>query len=121
MHVCHIKRYSDASVETPAQMKEVAEFTDRTWYSVYKIKDVQEAAGHVDVLVAWKGLTTAGDSWKPLTVMFEEVPSKILEFFKSRCLNPILVMLALQSASRPAMGANSLPDTCGLLWRCRTS
>ncbi len=71
-------------------MQEVAEFTDRIWYSVDKIKDAPEAADHFEALVAWKGLTVAGDSWEPLTVMFEDVPSKAREFFKRRRLNPIL-------------------------------
>ncbi len=29
VHVCRVKPYADASVGTPAQMQEVAEFTDR--------------------------------------------------------------------------------------------
>ncbi len=33
VHICRIKRYADASVGTKAQIKEVAEFTDRIWYS----------------------------------------------------------------------------------------
>ncbi len=88
--VCRVKPYADASVGTPAQMQEVAEFTVRIWYSVDKIKDVREAASHFEVLVAWKGLTTARDSWEPLTVKFEDVLSKIREFFKRRRLNPVL-------------------------------
>ncbi len=71
-------------------MQEVADFTDRIWYSVDKIKDVREFGGHFEVVVAWKGLTTAGGSWEPLTIMFEDVPSNIREFIKRRCLNPIL-------------------------------
>ncbi len=90
VHVCRIKPYADASVETQAQMKEVAEFTDRIWYSVDKVKDIREAADGFEVLVCWKGLTTAGDSWEPLTVMFEDVPSKVRDFFKHRRLNQIL-------------------------------
>ncbi len=90
VHVCRVKPYADASVGTPAQMQEVAEFTDRICYSVDKIKDVRETAGLFEVLVEWKGLTTTGDSWKPLTVMFEDVPSKVREFFERRRLNPIL-------------------------------
>ena len=90
VHVCRVKPYADASVGTQVQMQEVAEFTDRIWYSVDKLKDVREVSGHFEVLVAWKGLTTAGDSWEPLTVMFEDVPSKVREFFKRRRLNPIL-------------------------------
>ncbi len=68
-------------------MQEVAEFTDRIWYSVDKIKGIREAANHFEVLVAWKGLAAAGDSWEPLSVMFEDVPSK---FSKRRRLNPTL-------------------------------
>ncbi len=59
VHVCRVKSYADASVGTPVQMPEVAEFTDRIWYSVDKIKDVRLAAGHFEVLVGWKGLTAA--------------------------------------------------------------
>ncbi len=43
-------------------MQEVAEFTDRIWCSVDKIKEVRQAAGRFEVLVAWKGLSIAGDS-----------------------------------------------------------
>ncbi len=71
-------------------MQDVAEFTDRIWYSVDKIEDVREAADRFEVLVCWKGLSTAGDSWAPLTVMLEDVTSKVREFFKRRRLNPIL-------------------------------
>ncbi len=71
-------------------MQEVAGFTDRILYSVETIKDVREAAGHFEVLVAWKGLTTAVDSWEPLTVMFKDVPCTAREFIKRRRLNPIL-------------------------------
>ncbi len=45
-HVCRVKPYVDALVGTPAQMQEVAEFTDRILYSVDNIKDAREAAGH---------------------------------------------------------------------------
>ncbi len=39
---------------------------------------------------AGKDFTTSGDSWEPLTVMFEDVPSKVRDFFKQRRLNKIL-------------------------------
>ncbi len=71
-------------------MKEATEFTDPIWYSVDKIKDVREAADRFEVQVRWKGLTSAGDAWEPLTVMFGDLPSKVREFFKRRRLNPIL-------------------------------
>ncbi len=71
-------------------MQDVAEFIDRIWYSVDKIKDVREAADRFEVLVCWKGLIIAGDSWEPLTVMLEDVTIKVREFFKRRRLNPIL-------------------------------
>ncbi len=34
VHVCRVKPYADASAGTPVQMQEVAEFTNRIWYSV---------------------------------------------------------------------------------------
>ncbi len=33
IHICRIKPYAGTSVGTKAQFKEVAEFTDRIWYS----------------------------------------------------------------------------------------
>ncbi len=54
-----------------------------------KVKDIREAAVGFEFLVNWKGLTTAGDSWEPLTVMFKDVPSKVRDFFKHRRLNQI--------------------------------
>ncbi len=71
-------------------MQAVAEFIDRIWYSIDNIKVIRKAGDHFEVLVAWKGLTAAEDSWEPLSVMFEDVPSKVREFFKRRRLNPTL-------------------------------
>ncbi len=71
-------------------MKEVAEFTDRIWYSVDNVKDIREAADGFEVLVSWKGHTIAGDSGEPLAFMFEDVPSKVRDFFKHRRLNQII-------------------------------
>eukprot|EP00171_Calliarthron_tuberculosum_P021806 IDg21806t1 len=68
-HVCRIKPYADSLVGSALLMREVADFTDR---------------------ICWKGLTTAGDSWEPLQIMFEDVPSKIRSFFKHRRSNLIL-------------------------------
>ncbi len=44
VHVCRVNSYADALVGTKAQMKDVAEFTDRIWYAVDKIIDIREAA-----------------------------------------------------------------------------
>lgn len=34
------------------------------------------------MLVSWKGLSSNGDSWEPLIVMYEDVPSKVRGYFK---------------------------------------
>ncbi len=104
LHVCRVKPYADASVGTPAQMQEVAEFMDRIWYFVDKIKDVRKSADHFEVLVAWKGLNAAGDSWEPLTVMFEDAQSNFRAIFKRRRLNPIFSATAL-------LGVHRIPET----------
>ncbi len=52
VHVFRVKPYADASVGIPAEMQEVAQFTDRIWYSVYNIKDIRAAGNHFAVLVA---------------------------------------------------------------------
>ena len=84
IHVSRIKPYADALVGTPAQMTEIADFSDRVWYCVDKIKDIREQEGEFQVLVSWKGLSSSGDSWEPLHIMYEDVPSKIRAFFKRR-------------------------------------
>ncbi len=37
-----VNPYADASIRTPAQLQEVVEFTNRIWFSVDKIKDVEK-------------------------------------------------------------------------------
>ncbi len=89
VHVFRVKPNADAFVGTPVQLQEFADLTDLNWYSVDKMKGIREA-NHLEALVAWKGIPAAEDSWEPLTVMFEDFPSKIREFFKCRRLNPTL-------------------------------
>lgn len=84
IHISRIKHYADALVGTAAQMKEIAEFSDRVWYSVNNIKNVRKEKGQFEALVAWKGLTDRGDSWEPLQVMYEDVPSKVRAYFKDK-------------------------------------
>ncbi len=71
-------------------MKEIAEFSDRIWYNVDKIKDIREMDGTFQVLVAWKGLSSASDSWEPLKFMFEDVPTKVRQYFKRRRQSDIM-------------------------------
>lgn len=87
VHVTRIRPYVDALVGTPVQMKEIAEFSDRIWYSVDKVKDVRMVSDNYEALVSWKGTSTASDSWEPLTILFEDVPTKVREFFKRRRAN----------------------------------
>ncbi len=103
-HVCRIKTFADATFGTKAQMKEVAEFTDRIWQSVDKIEDILEDAAGFEVLVVWKGLATVGDSWKLLTAMFEDVPFKVRYFFKTAVSTRLYAVLALPLASRANRG-----------------
>ncbi len=53
------------------------------------INDVRKATDRFAVPDSWKGLSTADGSWETLTVMFEDVPSKVRDLFKRRLLNPI--------------------------------
>ncbi len=85
-------------------MKEVAEFTDRFWYSVDKIKDIREATDGFEILVGWKRLTTPGDSWEPLTVMFEDVPFKVRDLSSTAVSTRFFAVLALPSDSRRTVG-----------------
>ena len=88
-HVSRIKPYTDGSIESPVALKEIADFSDRIWYSVDKIKDIRETNGVFEVLVSWKDLTTAGDSWEPLTTIFEDVPTKVRTYFKRSRLTSV--------------------------------
>jgi len=90
VHVSRIKPYADALVGTAAQMADIADFSDRIWYCVDKIKDIREVQGQFQVLVAWKGLSSAGDSWEPLIFMFEDVPTKVKAYFKRRRQSDIM-------------------------------
>lgn len=58
-------------------IKELADFSDRIWFYVDKIKDVREIRVVLEVLVGWKGLTKAGDSCEPLNIIFEDAPTKV--------------------------------------------
>ncbi len=85
-------------------MEEVAELTDRIWYSVDKIKDIRETADVFEVLVGWKGLNTAGDSWQLLSVMFEDVPSRLAISSTTIVSTRFFAVLALPSDSRRTVG-----------------
>ena len=75
---------ADADIGTPVEMKEVAKFTDRVWFSVDNIKGIREVSNHFEALISWKGYSSSSDSWEPLAVMYEDVPSKFRQFFKRR-------------------------------------
>lgn len=90
LHVSRVKPYADALVGTGVQMKEIADFSDRVWYSVDKFKDLRNVDGQFELLVSWKGLSSAGDSWEPLPIMFEDVPTKVRAFFKRRRLTALM-------------------------------
>ena len=84
VHISRIKHYADSLVGTKVQMEDIAEFNDRVWYAVDKIKDLRFENDKFEVLVAWRGFTAASDSWEPLTMIFEDVPSKVRDFIKRR-------------------------------------
>lgn len=84
VHICRVKHYVDSALGSTVQMAELAEFSDRVWHSVNTVKDVRESNGFFEVLVSWKGLSTAGDSWEPLENMFEDTPSKVRDFFRKK-------------------------------------
>lgn len=84
IHISRIKPYTDALFGSTAQIGEIADFLDRIWYFFDKIKDLRETDGEFEVIVAWKGLTAAGNAWGPLSIVFEDVPSNVPAFFKCR-------------------------------------
>lgn len=84
LHVSRVRHYADSLVGTPVKMKEIANFSDRVWYSVDKIKNLREAQGEFEALVSWKGLSSHSDSWEPLAIMYEDVPTKVRAYFSRR-------------------------------------
>lgn len=84
LHVLRVGHYADALVGTGVQMKQIANFFDRIWHFVDKIKNIRESNGIFQVLVSWKGLSSNGGSWEPLEVMWEDVPSKVRAHFNRR-------------------------------------
>lgn len=65
-------------------MEKIAEFSDHVWHSLETIKDLATQSNNFEVLISWKGLTAHGDSLEPLDVIFEDVLSKVLDFFRKR-------------------------------------
>ena len=55
-HVSRINRYAAALIGTSVQMEEIAEFSDRVWYSVSKIQDTREENESFKAFISWKGL-----------------------------------------------------------------
>lgn len=84
MHVSRIKPYVDSLVGTNVQIKKVADYIDHVHFSVDKIRNLRESSGGFEALVAWKGLSSSSDSWEPLNIVFEDLPSKVKQFFKRR-------------------------------------
>lgn len=72
-------------------MKKIAGFSDRVLYAVDKIKDMRKVDGTFKVLVPWKGLSSNGDSWEPLTTTNEDVPSKVRSCFKDRRMTKLVL------------------------------
>ena len=69
-------------------MKKIAEHTDQTWYSVESVKDIRRSSKGIELLIGWKGYTSASDTWEPLHVMYEDVPNIVESFLKSKSRNP---------------------------------
>ena len=90
VHICRMKPYTDKLVGTPVQMKEIAEISDQITFPVDKIKDLRERRNHFEVLVSWKGWSETSDSWEPLDVIYEDVPSKVREYFRRRRSTPLI-------------------------------
>lgn len=77
-HVSLLKPNADFIVGTTVQIREFVGFTDSIFTHSSKIKDNIEASNKLEAIVSWKCLTTASDSSEPLSIMFEEVPAKVL-------------------------------------------
>ena len=84
IHISRVKPYTDSAIDTPVQMKEIAEYSDRKWHSFDKIKDQRKVSDGFEALVSWKGLKASGDFWEPHQVMYEYVPSKVSVFFRRK-------------------------------------
>ncbi len=125
VHVCRVNPYADGSVRTKAQMKEVADFTDRIWYSVEKMASKFSSAGK-DLL--------------PLVIPGSRSPSCSKRFPPRSAISSstaastrLFAVLALPSASTPTVGdcyailrtaalvaAVALPDRAASpIWRHR--
>lgn len=63
VHVSRVKHYADSSVGAKVNMEEIAEITDKVWYSVDSFKNVRRNGANFELLVSWKGLSSGSDSW----------------------------------------------------------
>lgn len=71
-------------------MKEVAEIADQIKYSVDKIKDLRQKGNECQVLVGCKGYSLSGDTWEPVSIIYEDLPGKVQEFLKSKRSNVLI-------------------------------
>lgn len=71
-------------------MREVAELADKISYAVDKIKDVRKEYGNYQVLASWKEFSNTSDSWEPLQIMDEGVPTKVRKFFNVTSISSIV-------------------------------
>lgn len=81
IYISQVRNYADALVRTEVQIKDIADFSDRIWYSVDKIKNIRESDRIFEVLFSWKGLSPNGDFWESLEIMYEDVQTKVRACF----------------------------------------
>lgn len=84
VHIFRVQHYLDSCLDYDVQMRQLAEYSDRISHSVDNFKDIRVQEGAFVLLVAWKRLSASSDSWEPLRIMFEGVPTKARDFVTQR-------------------------------------
>lgn len=84
VHSSRLRYFHDATLDVSTELlAQIAH--NESGYDVRVLKDIRYDAATQQylVLVAWLGFDTEDDSWEPLSVMNEDVPGKVAQFFQS--------------------------------------
>ncbi|ETL34861.1 hypothetical protein L916_12958 [Phytophthora nicotianae] len=81
VHGSRLKHYCDADLGSTAEIRE----HDATQGIVLGVRALvghryEETAKEWQLLVAWRGLEDAGNSWKPFTFIYGDVPNIVVAY-----------------------------------------
>lgn len=84
LHISRVRPYLDVDVGEQLPLQKIAEFGDRLCLSVETVKDIRNREDTVQVMISWNVLTSFGDTWEPLSVIYEATPTILCSHFAKK-------------------------------------